>query len=219
MIYVQPRAPRSVMMLLALTLVMSLAAAVDPNSAWYGHLALVPDMVLRGEVWRLVTWPWIEVGPWSLALTLVSIYWFGGDLADRWGDRRLARYLATVLLTAGVGTTLFAVVLPATGRLDHLGGVALADALVIAWALQFPTRQIRLYGLLAVGGELLAYGTLGFTALCAVYFGLGAMLPELLAGGLALLLMTDGAGRWARAARRRVRVDSRGDDDGPRWIN
>src|SRR5688500_6299697 len=89
-----PRAPpgRLVTMWIFATLGISVVAMADGGTL-AGWLALRPQRVWSGEVWRLVTWIALEPRAISLAMTCAAIYVFGGELAVRWGDRRLRRYL------------------------------------------------------------------------------------------------------------------------------
>lgn len=192
MVFIRWRVPTIIAALIALTLATSLVAAIDARSggSLYLALALVPAQVWHGQVWRLVTWPLVEGDPWALVFACVTLYWFGGDLVSAWGGRRFARYVAAIVVLAGCGTSVLALVVRLAWHRPHLGGWALGDALVIAWALQFPERRVRIHGLLVVGGELLAYGTFGFVLLCAAFFGLAPFLPELLAGAGALVYIT-----------------------------
>jgi len=189
--------------LIGATLAASLAAAIAARNGVdaYGQLALVPGDVWAGEVWRLVTWPLVEASPWALVSGCIALYWFGGQLAGAWGARRFAAYVAGIVLFAGVGTALLARVVPSAWILPHLGGFALGNALVIAWALQFPDRTIPVHMLLHLGGPTLAYGIVAITVLFAVFYSVALVLPELLAGCGALLYMNDGVGAMKRRAR------------------
>jgi membrane associated rhomboid family serine protease len=166
-----------------LTLAASLFAWLD--GGWLANLAsLAPAKVFHGQLWRLVTWPLVEMGPISLVLTCVAIYKFGGELAQRWGDRRLRRFVLQIVLAAGVIACLLAAI---TGQtfIRHLGGWAVSDLLVIAWARQFPERTLVLYGVLSLRGPQLVGITLGVTALYAIYAGVVAFAPELAACAIA----------------------------------
>ena len=165
MVFDRPRPPTIVLILIALTLLMTLTVALDggADGELYRWLALSPLQVWRGEVWRLVTWSFVELGPWSLVVGCVSLYWFGTDLVTAWGPRRFAAYVGATLAVAGVGTCVLALALPGAARQLHLGGWALDDALTIAWALQFPERAIQYYGLLLLRHRVLAYSVAGFT--------------------------------------------------------
>ena len=71
----------------------------------------------------------------------------------------------------------------AAGR-SHIvrsGGWAISDALVIAWARQFPRGTVVLYGLLVLRGRDLIAVTIAATALFALAFGPVSMGPELCA--------------------------------------
>ena len=173
--------------LLAATFALSLGAALADG---FGALALVPDRVWRGEVWRLVTWVFAVPGPRALVATAVVLYWFGGELAARWREPSLRRFVAVIVGVAGGGTAALGAMVPMAHHLPYFGALALCDALVIAWALEFPDRRLRVYGVLSIGGPILAYGTAGLTALAAIYFGPVAVLPELLAAITALAWMS-----------------------------
>jgi len=54
-----------------------------------------------------------------------------------------------------------------------------SDALVIAWARQFPDAEVTLYGLLRVRGRDLIRVTVGITVVYALFSGLSTWTPEL----------------------------------------
>ena len=162
-----------------LTLAASIIAALDGGWLWQ-WAALEPAKVWHGEVWRLATWPLIEGGPLALVFTCLAIYKFGGELAVVWGDQRLWRFARRVVLAASVVTCVLAA-LTGGGHLHRLGGCAVADALVIAWARQFPQRGLTLYGLVTLRGRDLVTVTVGVAVLFALYFGPIATAPELVA--------------------------------------
>ena len=165
------------------TLAASIVAAID--GGWLVRwAALAPSRIWHGEVWRLVTWPLIEPGPVSLVVTCASIYKFGGELVVRWGDRRLGRFIIEVVVVAAVVTCVLAA-LARGAYVQRLGGWAVTDALVIAWARQFPERVLLVYGLLALRGRELVAITVGVAILFAIYYGPVTMAPELVACGVA----------------------------------
>lgn len=165
---------------LVLTLGASLLSMM--TAGWLADwTALSPDRVLHGEVWRLVTWAFVETAPMSLIFTCISIFKFGGDLAPRWGDRRLRRFMLEIIVGAAVVTTLLALVAPGTMHLSRSAGWAIGDVLCIAWARQYPTATIRVYGMLELGGTRLIAVTVGATVIFAIAYGPFAMAPELFA--------------------------------------
>ena len=165
---------------IAITLAASVVALLD--GGWLsGWLALAPSRIWRGEVWRLGTWVFVEPGPMNLILTCASIYKFGGELAPRWGDLRLRRFLIEVLGGAAVVTTLLALASGTAWHMHRFGGWAIGDALVIAWARQYPNSTLALYGLIQLRGRHLITVTIGITVVFALSSGPLIMAPELLA--------------------------------------
>ncbi len=161
-------------------LVASIVTVID--GGWLaGWLALEPARIWRGELWRLATWVFVVPGPFSLLLTCAALYSLGGDLAHRWGDQRLRRLLIEVVGGAAVATTVIALVVEPIWHLRHVGGWAVCDALVIAWARQYPDRVLQLYGLVRLSGQSLIAATIAITCVYAIYAGPFRMAPELLA--------------------------------------
>lgn len=188
--------PVPVLVLLILTVACSVFTAIDPQV--YPQLALVPYKVGKGEVWRLVTWAFVELSLGSLVVACVAFYMFASELSSEWGAARFARYVLSIVVIAGLGTTLVAYAIPKARYLGFGAGWALDDAIIIAWAVTFPERQINYYNVLELGGRPLVYGTVGLTVGLAVWVGFVAMLPELFACAAALLLT---GGAWQRLAR------------------
>jgi membrane associated rhomboid family serine protease len=178
--------------LIALTVVMSFVTALDAQAGgrlWL-DLALVPEDVLRGQLWRLVTWPLVERAPITLLLACFSLHWFAGDLAAGWGQRSLVQFVVTTVLAAGVGTTLLALAL-GVGQYVYLGGWPLRWALAIAWGLQFPERSVLVYRLIPIGARWFAFGLVAMVAICAVFFGVAWVLPVMIAAAVALVRMRE----------------------------
>ncbi len=152
------------------------------TAGWIAYWAMLsPDRVLHGQVWRLVTWAFVEVSPTSLIFTCVAIYKFGGELAVRWGDRRLRRFVLEIVVAAAVVTTLVALIAPQTMYLSRTAGWVIGDVLCIAWARQYPTAIVQVYGLLALSGKRLIAVTIGATVIFAIANGPLVMVPELFA--------------------------------------
>jgi membrane associated rhomboid family serine protease len=161
------------------TLVISIVAWADGGflARW---LALAPSKIWHGQLWRLVTWPAVERGPLSLLVTCAAIFKFGGELVPRWGERRVARFIAQIVVATAVATCVVTTLAGLDGY-ARVGGWAVSDALVIAWARQFPERPIAIYGLVVLRGPELIAVTVGMTVVFALFIGPFTMAPELLA--------------------------------------
>jgi hypothetical protein len=161
------------------TLALSILAMLD-HGLWTDWLALEPARVWQGQLWRLVTWVLVEPRPFSLFITCACLHEFGDALAHHWGERRLRRYMRDVIVGAAVVTALVALASAQLWRASLVGGRAVGDALTIAWARQYPERELHL-GLLRLRGRDLIAVTIGMTCVWAFYFGPLALLPDLVA--------------------------------------
>ncbi len=223
------RVPAVVGGLIVATVGVSLAGAVAEQLGFplRSLLVLQPAAVWGGEVWRLVTWVLVEDNPLNLLFGGMVLFWFGRDLVDAWGERRfLATYFAVPAVAAAL-SSLLALAWPRLAASSFAGFWVALDALVIAWGLSFPFRQILLFFALPVSGQALVWVTLGGTVLFALFTGVGAFVPHLLAEGAAWLHVSgNGPGRWLRRIRlprrkKRGRFEVIHVDRDPdrRWIN
>ena len=53
------------------------------------HLSLVPALVARGELWQLVTYPFVNVGLLSTVFALLTLWFIGPMLESSFGERWL----------------------------------------------------------------------------------------------------------------------------------
>lgn len=182
------RVPVVIGAIIGLTLVASILGALTRQAGIPLTLAgaLIPDLVWHGQLWRLVTWVFFETDPISLLFAGLVIWWFGNDLVYYWGPRRfLATYLGCAAVT-GALTTVLGGLVPGLGVAAYVGSWPVADAIIIAWALSFPGRQMLLYFILPIGGTALIYATVGLTVLFAIFGGVAAFIPHFIAEGLIL---------------------------------
>ena len=120
------------------------------ESSFYGQLVLVPDLVLQGEVWRLVTYLFIPptFSPIWLIFALYFYYMIGSSLEHEWGTFKFNMYY----LIGMIGTT---------AAVFITGGVATAVylnlSLFLAFAYIFPNYQILLFFFFPVKIKYLAY--------------------------------------------------------------
>jgi membrane associated rhomboid family serine protease len=197
-------------LILSVTIVTSLIAAFGTrhDSPLFELGSLIPARVLRGEVWRLVTWAFIETSPLALLFRCLALYWFGGNLADAWGARRFFSVYLGIALVASVGTCLVALIDRDLVELSFVGSWPLALAITVAWGLWFPTRVMRIYFVIPIKGYVLAWGTVALTVAYAVYYGWEHVMPSLLAEGsmLAWLYRAPLVARWETWKRARAQA-------------
>ena len=159
------RVPAAVGGLIVATVVTSLVAAVGGRSGLGLHQFLLLDTgaIWRGEVWRLVTWVLVENDPLNLLFGGLVLYWFGRDLVDAWGQRRFLVTYFVVPAVAGVLASVLAIAWPGLDAHRFAGFWVALDALVVAWGLNHPFRQILLFFAVPVSGKALVWITVGGT--------------------------------------------------------
>jgi len=95
----------------------------------------------------------------ALPLVTLALVWQVPD-----GVALEARFLGYTV-GAGVLTTLLAVVWPDARMIGHLGVWPVANAMIVAWAMLYPDRQVNIWGVLPLTGKTLALVVLGGTVL------------------------------------------------------
>lgn len=131
-----------------------------PESLFYA-LAGSTERILRGEVWRLFTAPFLHIPSGSIShilTSLLGLYFLSPSLEQRWGSGRFLRFLGISAVFAYVFQMLLELALPATiaGRLVPaywFGAEPVVSAVSIAWALSFRGRSINLMFVLPVSSR------------------------------------------------------------------
>lgn len=101
-----------------------------------GYLMLIPSLVLKGQVWRLVTYVFIPPDT-SILFILFAVYFYymiGNTLEREWGSFKLNIYYLTGMLA----TTIAAFITGGTY------GVYLNLSLFLAFAYLYPNYEILL---------------------------------------------------------------------------
>lgn len=120
------------------------------------YLALRPDLILKGQVWRIVTW--ILMPPDSLdILTILMLYIyfsFGRALEQAWGAFRFNVFIVTGILFTVLGAFLYYAVNPAYFLLESMfnyyNTYYINMSIFMALAFTFPDMQVLLYFLIPI---------------------------------------------------------------------
>ncbi|MEM1029010.1 MAG: rhomboid family intramembrane serine protease [Myxococcota bacterium] len=133
----------------------------------FGLLAGDSSQVLRGQIWRLVTASLVHA-PGSVGhilVVLLMLYFFATPLEERWGTRRLFVFLALSSVFAFSVETLAWLAAPSAAANRWLGGMVMADACMVAWALSARGETIRLYFLIPLKPMVLVWLLAGYNVL------------------------------------------------------
>lgn len=102
-------------------------------------LALLPEAVFDGEVWRLVTWPLADsISLWSL-LTLVLLWYFGTQVEAQVGRGPMARLYLWTWGALTISTMLVGIISP--GSVAVVGLNLVEFFILLLWIAEYPTRR------------------------------------------------------------------------------
>ncbi|HIS27134.1 MAG TPA: hypothetical protein IAA57_09620 [Candidatus Pullilachnospira intestinigallinarum] len=130
------------------------------SSGLLSYLTLEPYYILRGQVWRLVSWLLIPPGRLNIftIITLLFYYSVGNTLERTWGAFRYNVYIFSGILMTIVGS--FLLYFLYGGRV--LMGAAFSTyyismSIFLAFAATYPNMQVFLYGLIPLKVKWLGY--------------------------------------------------------------
>ena len=131
-----------------------LLTLANPNTLWL--LFLDPSLVLKGEVWRLVTF--LAVPPPLSALWMVFalyfVYFIVSGIEEEWGEFRTTLYVLVAVLLTIAFSFIFQVPIYSTTKL--------ASTLFLAAATIAPEHQILLFFILPVKMKWLAWVSVAY---------------------------------------------------------
>lgn len=149
-----------------------------------GLLAAVPERVWPGlELWRLVTYPVVNVGIVSILFGLLLLWGFGSELEPEWGSRGYALFLFLATLSGGA-LGIGAALLLGGGFGSGIGLAGPLTAVIAAWTFEGPSRPTNFFGVLpmtrlvfgAIAVLVVAFGELEQThSLARLVFVLGGL--------------------------------------------
>jgi membrane associated rhomboid family serine protease len=126
------------------------------NPGFEKFLALNPARIMRGEVWRLITYIFLPqtLSPLWLVLALWFLWFIGEGLERAWGAFRLTLYF----IVGMIGTTVAAFI----ARDTTFSNSMLLAALFFAFARFYPDEIIYVFFILPVKVKWLAWISAGF---------------------------------------------------------
>jgi len=130
--------------------ILMLAFASREMDNWiFQHLGLVPALViLRGEIWQVVTYSFIHRDFWHWFGNMLGIWMFGASFEMSWGRKRFLELFFTGVIGAAITTIIlsFAHILssPNVPTIGASGGVF---AILMAFGMVFGDNEIILFPL------------------------------------------------------------------------
>ena len=138
-----------------------LFSMMDGTGQLANFLTFSPALILKGQIWRLITFVFIPetYGIWAL-IFFYFYYWIGGTLENQWGTARFTIFVLTgVVLTIAYGFVVYFI----TGVSYPVDAYFVYMSMFFSFATLFPDMQVLLFFILPVKIKWLAY-------IDAVYF-------------------------------------------------
>ncbi len=140
------------------------------------QLLLIPQLVMAGQVWRVITWVFVPPPSGNIFWTAIAILFYlslGNSLEQEWGAFKLnVYYLVGIVGTVGASMALG---LPMTSEYLHA-------TVLFAFATLFPNVQFLLFFVVPIRAKWTALIAAGFMAYQAYKGGM----PERVAIGVAI---------------------------------
>ena len=177
----------------------SVAAKLTERNFGIGPNELIfqVDAVLSGQLWRLLTFAFVEESVMGLLLSTLFLWIFGGMFEGNWGTRDYLKFFAA----SSLGGVLLAIPLTfITNRIMpfHDPGVAAGpdaamNAMMVALAMSAPNSNVMFGFVLPMRAKTVIYIALGFQLITGLMNGAATLGVTL--GGMAMgwLLVT---GNW-----------------------
>lgn len=132
------------------------------------------DALVHGQVWRLFTAALMHQPSGSISHILwamLGFYFLTPSLEQRFGSARLARFLVGSAVFAYTFQFLCLLVLPAStaarlvGADYWFGAFPVLEAVAVAWALNFPNQEVRLFLFVPASSRMLIWMVVGLSVL------------------------------------------------------
>ena len=119
-------------------------------------LALYPAAVLRGEIWRIVTYVFLPTnsGIWLL-ISCVFYYWLGGALENIWGSAKFTLYYVSGMILTALGAILGFLIDGIS--IPIYGATYVNTAMFVAYAMMAPDAMVRIYFVIPIKMKWVAW--------------------------------------------------------------
>ena len=141
-----------------------LMGAVNP--VLMNYLLFNPALILRGQIWRLISFVFIPPSTGVLAfIAFYFYYWIGTTLENQWGTGQFTIYFFTgVILTIVYGFAIYFI----TGRPLILSSTDLFLSMFFSFAAMFPDMQVLFLFIIPVKMKYLALVDAAFFVLSVI---------------------------------------------------
>jgi membrane associated rhomboid family serine protease len=127
--------------------------------------------VLRGRVWEVLTFTFVHVDPINLLIALLTLWMFAGSLERRWRTRRFVTFYFATSAAAALATTAISLASPGLRATSYAGVWTAAEAMVAAFAINYPDDRVNFFFFLPIQGRYLIHFAIGVNLLFILMSG------------------------------------------------
>lgn len=155
--YKHPRfgIPNLMLYIVAISLAVWLLSIMDSSKTLLNYFSFSPDLIMKGQVWRLITFIFIpqDSSMWAL-LFFYFYYWIGSTLEREWGTPRFNIFIFSgILMTIVYGLVVYFIT-----RLDvNIGTYYIYLSMFFSFATLYPDMQVLFMFIIPIKIKWLAY--------------------------------------------------------------
>ena len=156
-----------------------------------GLLGLSATGLTNGFIFQLITYPLIEVNLMGFIFNSLVIWFIGSELEKQWGSKIYVRFLLINIIGVGIIYSIVNVLFfgTNTGAIPLHGLTGINFAMLIAYALLYPDRQMSLMMIFPMRARTFCWILAGIEAYMALFSNLASAWAHLLAMGISYLII------------------------------
>jgi membrane associated rhomboid family serine protease len=157
-----------------------------------GLLGLSASGLMSGFIFQLITYPLIEVNLMGFIFNALVVWFIGSELEQQWGSKIYLRFLLINIIGVGlvyatVNVIFFFGTFTYSASIHGLTGINFA--MLIAYALLYPDRQMSLMMIFPMRARTFCWILAGIEAYMAIFSNLTSAWAHLLAMGISYLII------------------------------
>ena len=156
-----------------------------------GLLGLSATGLTNGFIFQLITYPLIEVNLMGFIFNALVVWFIGSELEKQWGSKIYVRFLLINIIGVGIIYSLVNLLFfgTNTGAIPLHGLTGVNFAMLIAYALLYPDRQMSLMMIFPMRARTFCWILAGIEAYMALFSNLTSAWAHLLAMGISYLII------------------------------
>ena len=193
---------------------------LEPNAI--NAISLNPELILKGQIWRLISWVLMPPNGASLWIIITLLFYFsiGRTLENVWGDFRYTLYIISGIIFTDLGVIGSYLVLMLTGQSELAAfysytGVStyfLCMSIFLAYAFTFPEHQVLLWFIIPVKVKWMGYLDIAYLIYFIVLYAQMHYFPGVVTVVMSILnfvvfyMLSKGKNRVSHAHKKRART-------------